>query len=77
MHIDTNLTTNENTKMLNVAINMDFIPLCFYNFEEPKGYEYELIYLFGKEYNYQINFTRLENDSQRMTYLILLKEKQI
>ena len=69
LHIDTNLTTNENTKMLNVAINMDFIPLCFYNFEEPKGYEYELIYLFAKEYNYQINFTRLENDSQKMTYL--------
>ena len=69
MHVDTNLPTNENTKMLNVAIIMDFIPLCFYYFEEPKGYEYELIYLFAKEYNYQINFTRLENDSQKMTYL--------
>ena len=40
--------------MLNVAINMDFIPLCFYNLEEPKGYEFELVYLFAKEYNYQI-----------------------
>ena len=69
LHIDTNLTTNENTKMLNVALIMDFIPLYFYHFEEPKGYEYELIYLFAKEYNYQINFTKLENDSQRMTYL--------
>ena len=68
-HVDTNLTTNENTKMLNVALIMDFIPLYFYHFEEPKGYEYELIYLFAKEYNYQINFTKLENDSQKMTYL--------
>ena len=69
LHIDTNLPTNEDTKTINVAINMDFIPLCFYHFDEPKGYEYELIYLFAKEYNYQINFTRLENDPQRMTYL--------
>ena len=67
LHVDTNLNTSG--KMLNVAINMDFIPLCFYNLEEPKGYEFELIYLFAKEYNYQINFTKLENDSQRMTYL--------
>ena len=48
LHIDTNLPTNEDTKIINVAINMDFIPLCFYHFDEPKGYEYELIYLFAK-----------------------------
>ena len=66
--IDTNLNTNG--KILNVAINMDFIPLCFYQLNDPKGYEYELIYLFAKEYNYQINFTRLDDDAQRMTNLI-------
>ena len=67
LYVDTNLTTNGNT--LNVAINMDFIPLCFYSFDDPKGYEFELVYLFAKEYNYQINFIRLYNDSERMTYL--------
>ena len=65
--IDTNLNTNG--KILNVAINMDFIPLGFYQLNDPKGYEYELIYLFAKEYNYQINFTRLDDDAQRMTNL--------
>ena len=68
INVDTNLNTSSE-KIINVAINMDFIPLCFYYLEYPKGYEFELIYLFAKEYNYQINFTRLENDAQRMSYL--------
>lgn len=68
LHVDTNLNTSAE-KTINVAINMDFIPLCFYYFNEPKGYEYELIYLFAKKYNYKVNFTRLENDIQRITYL--------
>ena len=48
---------------------MDFIPLCFYHLDELKGFEFELIFLFAKEYNYRINFTRLDDDSQRMTNL--------
>ena len=68
LNVDTNLNTSSE-KIINVAIIMDFIPLCFYHFEEPKGYEVELIYLFAKEYNYQINFIPLDNDSQRMSYL--------
>jgi len=68
LNIDTNLNTSSE-KMLNVAINLDFIPLCFYHSDIPKGYEYELIYLFAKEYNYQINFTNLDNDPQRITNL--------
>ena len=68
LHVDTNLNTSAE-KTINVAVNVDFIPLCFYYFNKPKGYEYELIYLFAKKYNYKVNFTRLENDFQRMTYL--------
>ena len=44
LNVDTNLNTNSG-QMPIVAINMDFIPLCFYHLEEPKGYEFELIYL--------------------------------
>ena len=68
LHIDTNLNKSSE-KTINVAINMDFIPLCFYYFDEPKGFEFELIYLFAKKYNYKVNFTRLENDIERITYL--------
>jgi len=68
LNVDTNLNTSSD-KIINVAINMDFIPLCFYHLQNPRGYEFELVYLFAKEYNYQINFTRLENDEQRMSYL--------
>lgn len=73
LEIDTNLNTSSE-KIINVAINMDFIPLCFYDINDPRGYEYELVYLFAKKYNYQVNFTRLENDSQRISYLTEGKE---
>lgn len=73
LEIDTNLNTSSE-KIINVAINMDFIPLCFYGINDPRGYEYELVYLFAKKYNYQVNFTRLENDSQRISYLTEGKE---
>ena len=68
LSVDTNLNASSE-KIINVAINMDFIPLCFYYFNIPKGYEFELVYLFAKEYNYQINFTNLPGDPERMTYL--------
>ena len=49
---------------------MDFIPLCIYYLEETKGYESELVYSFEEEYNYQINFTKLLDEFERMTYLV-------
>lgn len=67
IYIDTNLNSE---KTINVAINMNFIPLCFYIFQTPRGYEYELVYLFAKKYNYNINFISLENAADRMSYLI-------
>ena len=68
LHVDTSLNSSSD-KIINVAINMDFIPLGFYHLDATKGYKLESIYLFAKEYNYQINFTRLDSDSQRMTNL--------
>jgi ABC-type amino acid transport substrate-binding protein len=66
--IDTNLPSN-NGKTINVGINMDFLPLGFYVLEEPKGYEFELVYLFAREFGYKVNFISLENDLQRISYL--------
>ena len=68
LHVDTNLNTSAE-KTIIFADTMNFIPLCFYYFNEPKGFEFELIYLFAKKYNYKVNFTRLENDTHRITYL--------
>ena len=66
--IDTNLDSS-NGKTINVGINMDFIPLGFFYYDNPKGYEFELIYMFAKQFGYKVNFISLENDLQRISYL--------
>ena len=66
--IDTNLDSS-NGKTINVGINMDFIPLGFFYYGIPKGYEFELIYMFAKQFGYKVNFISLENDLQRISYL--------
>jgi len=66
--IDTNLNSSQG-KTINVGINMDFVPLGFYYYGIPKGYEFELIYMFARQYGYKVNFISLENDLQRMSYL--------
>jgi len=66
--IDTNLDSSKG-KTINVGINMDLAPLGFFYYDAPKGYEFELIYMFARQYGYKVNFISLENDVQRISYL--------
>jgi ABC-type amino acid transport substrate-binding protein len=66
--IDTNLDSSKG-KTINVGINMDFVPLGFFYYDQPKGYEFELVYMFARQFGYKVNFISLENDPQRISYL--------
>ena len=67
--VDTNLDSSKG-KTINVGINMDFVPLGFFYSGNPKGLEFELIYMFARQYGYKVNFIPLQNDVERMSYLL-------
>ena len=64
--IDKNLNTSAPT--INAAFYVDFKPLSFIEYNEMKGYEIDLLYLFAKEKNYNINLEKV-NLIGRMNYI--------
>lgn len=66
--VDTNLDSSKG-KTINVGINMDFVPLGFFYSGNPKGLEFEF-FLFARQYGYKVNFIPLQNDVERMSYLL-------
>ena len=71
IELHVNKTLNDSSeKTINYATTLDVIPTNYIEFEEPKGYELDLVYMFAREYNYKVNFIDLGlNDSDRIDYL--------
>ena len=72
LQLQINKTVNDTSeKTINYATTLDVIPTNFMEFGESKGYELDLVYMFAREYNYNVNFINLEsNDSNRIDYLL-------
>ena len=72
IELHVNKTLNDSSeKTINYATTLDVIPTNYIEFEEPKGYELDLVYMFAREYNYKVNFIDLGlNDSDRIEYLL-------
>ena len=66
-HIDKNL--NKSAELINAAFYMENRPMCYYEMEEEKGFELDLLYQFAKENNYNINLTRINRANDRINYI--------
>ena len=67
LHIDKNL--NKSAKIINAAFYMEIRPMCYYEIEEEKGYELDLLYQFAKDKNYNVNLTRINKTYDRINYI--------
>ena len=67
LHIDKNL--NKSAELINAAFFMEIRPMCYYELEEEKGFELDLLYHFAKEKNYNINLTRINTTNDRINYI--------
>jgi len=65
--IDKNL--NKSAKIINAAFFIGIRPMCYYEIEEEKGFELDLLYQFAKEKNYNINLTRINTTNDRINYI--------